>query len=172
MIKVVTAVGISIFVGSILVGCMTSKSTVATPASTNSVGVVTPGTTTTVTTVNTNNLTIDAAVIQGVVATAVSVAVQKDPSVIPALQIAQASLGGVLNGSDASTPGQIMALLGKNGNATIQAEITPLVSVVSGLEQQLLAKYGQGVAGQITLAIAKSVYAGLSVGLSSAPATK
>jgi hypothetical protein len=141
-------------------GCVT------TPASTNSVtGVVTP------VGVNTNNLAIDAAVINGLVATAVSIVVQKDPHAIPALRDAQMALGGILNGANAGTPNQIIGLLGKNSNATIAAEIGPLINTLSALEQSLLNKYGQTASGQIVIAITRAIYGGFAVGLATAPPT-
>jgi hypothetical protein len=145
---------------SLLPGCMTSKVTTVTHP-TGGTGTVTN----TVTVVNTNNLILDASVIQAAVATGVSVAIQKDPSTIPAFKDAQMALDGVLNGSNTNTTAQVLALLGNDSNPTIASEVTPLISVASSLEQQLLAKYGSGVAGQISLAIAKAVDAGLIVAL-------
>ena len=149
-------------VGMLSTGCVTSK--VVTPASTNALtGVVIGATTNTI--VNTNNLLIDASVFQGVVATAVSVVVQKDTNAIPILKDAQMALDGILNGANTNTVGNIIAVLGKNSNPTIASEVGPLVATFSALEQNLIAKYGTSVGGQITLALTKAGLAGLTVGL-------
>ena len=73
----------------------------------------------------------------------------------------------VSGGSVAFQPGygQTTKLLGANGNPALAQQVTPLIGQVSVLEQQLLAKYGQGVTGQISVAIAKAVYNGIVVGL-------
>ena len=140
---------------ALVAGCMTTKTT-----SPN--GAVT-------TTVNTNNLALDCAVIQSAAAIGTSVAVQKDPSVVPILQNAQVALGGVLNGANPSTTAQALQLIGASSNPTLGQEVAPLIGMVSALEQQLLAKYGQGVAGQISLAIAHALYSGITAGLAGAP---
>ena len=157
----------SVIAASILiVGCMTTKTPVITSTTgTNGVPVYT---TNIVVTVNTNNLNTDCLVIQGMVAGGVSVAVSKDASIIPTLKTVQTSLGGVLNGSNTNSVNQIVAVLGKDSNPTIQAELGPLVSFASGLEQQLLNKYGQTVHGQIQIAIARACYAGLVLGMGGA----
>jgi hypothetical protein len=144
----------------IFVGCLTSKTTTTNP---------TTGTVTTNTVVNQANLLLDTSILQGATSIAVSVAVQKDPSVVPALQNVQVALTGILNGANTNTTSQVLAVLGKSSNPTLVTEITPLINTVSGLEQSLLAKYGTNVSGTITLAIAKAVDAGL---IASLPVTK
>lgn len=136
-------------------GCLTSKQVTTNPN----------GTSTTNTVVNQANLLLDTSVLQGATAIATSVAIQKDPSVIPALKDTQVALNGILNGSNSNTTTQVLGLLGTNSNPVLAAEITPLIGTVSGLEQTLLAKYGTNVAGQISIAIAKAVDGGLVVGL-------
>ena len=153
-------------------GCVTDKKTVVTPATTNALGVVTGPVTNTVTTVNTNNLLLDASVLQGATAVAVSVVAQKDPSAVPALRDASVALNGILNGANPQTTGQVLGLLGSNSNATLAAEIGPLIGTVSALEQTLLNKYGSGVSGQITLALTKAVAAGFVAGLAGQPSAK
>ena len=140
---------------ALVAGCMTTKTTGPT-------GTVT-------TTVNTNNLALDCAVIQSAAAIGTSVAIQKDPSVVPILQTVQVALGGVLNGANASTTAQAIQLIGASSNPTLGQEVAPLIGMESALEQQLLAKYGQGVAGQISLAIAHALYSGITAGLAGAP---
>ena len=139
---------------ALVAGCMTTKTTGPT-------GTVT-------TTVNTNNLALDCAVIQSAAAIGTSVAIQKDPSVVPILQTVQVALGGVLNGANASTTAQAIQLIGASSNPTLGQEVAPLIGMASALEQQLLAKYGQGVAGQISLAIAHALYSGITAGLAGA----
>jgi len=128
-------------------GCMTSK------------------TATGATIVNTNNLALDCAIIQSAAAIGTSVAVQKDPTVVPILQNVQVALGGVLNGANATTTAQALQLIGASSNPTLGQEVAPLIGMASALEQQLLAKYGAGGAGQISLAIARALYSGITAGL-------
>jgi hypothetical protein len=139
-------------------GCLTSKQTSVTQGASGPV-------TNTVTVVNQANLLLDSSVLQGATAIAVSVAVQKDPSVVPALKDAQTALTGILNGASTNSASQILSTLGQSSNPALAAEITPLVGTVSGLEQSLLAKYGTNVTGQITIALAKAVNAGFATGL-------
>jgi len=163
------ALGTVIVSVCLITGCLTSKTTTVTPGSTNSLGVVTSPVTNTVTTVNTVNLTLDASVLQAVTATAVSIAIQKDPAAAPILQNVATALGGILNGASTNTTAQVIALLGSNNNnAAIATELGPLINIVSAEEQTLLSKYGLTVSGQITLAIAKAVDSGFIVGLASA----
>lgn len=142
-------------------GC-TSTSTVT--ESTNSAGVVT-SVTNTITTVNEAALLLDTSILQGATAIAVSTIVQKDPSAVPALKQAETALGEVLGGATTNSTQQILTALGQGSNATLTAEIAPLVGTISGLEQTLLQKYGATVSGEITIAIAKAVTSGFAVGL-------
>ena len=153
----------------LLTGCLTGKVSTITPASTNSLGIITGPVTNTVTIVNTNNLLLETAVLQSATAIGVGVAVQKDPSIVQALTDAQIALDGILNGASTNTPAQVAALLGNNSNPTIQGEIMPLITMASVLEQQLLAKYGTTVGGQISMAILRALDRGLAAGLIGAP---
>lgn len=149
-----------------LTGCMTSKTTTVTPGGTNSVtGAGYLPVTNTVVTVNQANLTLDCGVLQGITAGAVSVVVAKEPGSIPALKDAAVALDGILNGANTNTTAQVIGLLGGNANPVLNTEVTSLLSTVSALEQQLLAKYGPMVGGQIALAITRAVSEGLVTGL-------
>ncbi|HEV2350837.1 MAG TPA: hypothetical protein VG028_13430 [Terriglobia bacterium] len=156
--------GASLLAG--LSGCMTRKVT-----STNVTGDAVTGFTTntvTITQVNTNNLILDSAVFQGAVAIGVTAAISathQDPGVISALKNAQTALDGVLNGSNPETTAQVLTMLKANGNPALVQEINSLIASASALEQDLLVKYGAGVAGQITTALARAADAGLVVAL-------
>jgi len=136
---------------SVQPGCVTSKTTAPNGATTI--------------TVNTNNLALDAAVLQSATAIAVSVAIQKDPGAIPALKDASTALTGILTGANTQNTAQLLQTLGASNNPTLAAEITPLIGTASALEQQLINKYGSSVGGQIALAITKAVAAGFAIGL-------
>ena len=164
MKKIILAFSIIVIVAA--TGCMTSKISTITPAATNTVtGVVFPAVTNTVTSVNTNNLMLDASVLQGLTAIAVSEAVQRDPSCVQPLKDAQTALDGILNGANTNTTTQVVALLGSGSNPVLVSEISPLIGTLSSLEQTLLNKYGSGVSGQISIALTRAVLAGITVGL-------
>ena len=139
---------------AVTTGCLTSRTQT-----------VSGGVTNTIVTVNAANLALDSAGIEAVTSIAVSTVVAKDPSVIPALKNAKTVLDGILNGSSPQTTAQVLAMLQAQNNASLSNEITSLVSSVSTLEQNLLAKYGESVAGQISVALTKAISAGLAVGL-------
>lgn len=144
-------------------GCLTTKNTSVTPTSTG-------GLTTNVWyTVNTNNLALDCAGVQVVTAVAVNAALNashNDPGVVNALKSAQVALGGILNGTNPQTTAQVVALLNAQGNPALTSQVTQLIQSLSAVEQQLLAKYGITVTGQISVALTQAVYSGLTVGLS------
>ena len=146
-------------------GCMTTKTPVVTPGVNGG-----PPTTNIVVTVNQANLAMDCAGIQAATTIAVS-EVASNQQAVAILTDFNLVLSGIINGANSNSVPQVMALLGKNGNAAIQQEITPLVAAASQLEQQLLNKYGATVSGQITIAIAKAVSNGIAVGLA-VPAVK
>lgn len=141
--------------GLLIAGCVTSK--VQTPGPN--------GTTITTTVVNTNNLNLDAAVLQGATAISVSLLVQKDPSTIQPLKNAHVALDGILNGANQMTTQEVLTMLKASGNPQLSAEVTSLVQTASSLEQTLLAKYGAEVGGQIAVAVTRAVDAGLIIGL-------
>lgn len=140
-------------------GCATSKTQTVTPNGSGGF------TTNTVYTVNTNNLALDSAAAQVATAVAVNVVINAEPQSVPALKNAQAALGGILKGTNQQTTQQVIDLLKAQGNPVLAQQVTTLIGSLSAVEQNLLAKYGQGVAGQITLSLAEAVYSGLSVGL-------
>lgn len=142
-------------------GCMTSSTPVVT-SSTNSAGLVTLMTNT-VTTVNQANLALDSAILQGAVTVYLSVAVNKDPSIVPALKDAQLGLTGVLNGANTNSVSQILTALKQSSNPTLAAAMAPIVNDISVYEQAMLAKYGTTVSGQISIAFAQAVNGGLAV---------
>lgn len=142
-----------------LVGCMTSQ--VQTPGP--------KGTTTTVTVVNTNNLALDASALQAVTATTVSLVVAKYPSTTNEFRTAHIILDGVINGSNPQTTAQVLSMLKASSNPVLASEISSLIGSLSAAEQTLLQKYGAEVAGQIALALARAVDAGIVVGISAAP---
>ena len=146
-------------------GCMMSKTTNVTTGGLGTNGVPFGPVTNVVITVNQANLTLDCGVIQGIAASAVSIVAQKDPNSVPVLKDIELALGGILNGADTNTTAQAIALLGKNNNPVLAIEMTSLINTMSALEQQLLAKYGQKVGGQIALAISQAVYGGFVIGL-------
>ena len=151
-------------IGLILIsqGCVTSKTAMVTGDATTGFS------TNIVVTVNTNNLALDCAGIQVVTAVGVNAALNashNDPGVINALKNAQVALGGILNGTNPQTTSQVVALLNAQGNPALTQQVTQLVQSLSAVEQNLLAKYGATVAGQISVAITQAVYSGLTVGL-------
>jgi hypothetical protein len=139
-----------------ITGCVTSKQVTTNP---------TTGVTTTNTVVNTAQLNIDCAVLQTSFAIGTSVAVQKDPSVVPILTDVTLALNGVLHGASTNSASQVLTLLGKNSNSTIAANITPIINSLSSFEQNLLNKYGTNVAGQISIAVTTAVDQGILAGL-------
>ena len=135
-------------------GCVTSKRQV-----------VTNGVTNTVVVVNEANLAFDAAGLQAATAVAVNAVLARDPSAVGPLKTAQTVLAGVLNGTSPQTTAQVIALLKAQNNSALNQEMTTLVGEISALEQKLLAQYGATVAGEISVALTKAVYSGLTVGL-------
>ncbi len=146
-------------------GCMIGTKSTVTPGGTNTAGVYFGPITNTVTVVNEANLALDSAALEAVTSIAISTVVSKDPSVVEVLKNAHVALDGILNGSNPSTTGQVLAMLKAQNNPTLTSEINSLIGSANTLEQSLLAKYGSGVAGEITIALAKAINAGLSVGL-------
>lgn len=82
---------------------------------------------------------------------AVTYALTHDVGARPIVTDIQTALNGALNGADATIVAQIEALAGQN--ATVNAQLTPLIQGASALRGQLVAKYGTTVAGQIGKAI-------------------
>ncbi|MDE2101119.1 MAG: hypothetical protein KGL39_27980 [Patescibacteria group bacterium] len=142
-----------------LAGCMTSKVTSVTANGSGGFS------TNVVTVVNTNNLILDSAAFQGATAIAASIAIEKDPGVVPALKQAQIALDGVLNGASTNTVQDVLTSLKIQNNPVLNQQVSSLLAAASSLEQQLLAKYGVSVAGQITLSLAKAADAGLMLAL-------
>jgi len=162
------AIASVLLVGSLCVGitaCMTSKVVSVTPGGTNAQGGVFSPVTNTVTIVDTNNLALDCLGIQGLVAGATVGARMAATNAIPALQDAQTALGGLLDGANAGSVQQILEALGKSDDASLASAFAPIVTTASTIEQALLAKYGTTVAGQISIAITRAVYNGISLGL-------
>jgi len=152
-----------------LSGCMTDSTQVVTPPSTNAQGVVVGPQTNTVVTVNTNNLILDCAGMQIIAMGATMAVVDQDKTAEPELRAAQLSLGAALKGANPNTVGQVMASLGQSTNAVMLAQMGKITQGVSAMEQQLLAKYGPTVGGQIGLGIAQAVYDGMTSGLVGQP---
>jgi hypothetical protein len=144
-------------------GCMTSKQSTVTEA-TNSAGVISYQTNV-VTVVNQANLDLDCAGIQAATGLAVSMALQKDPAAKPALVNIQTALSGILQGANTNSVKQIATLIGSSTNPAVAANLTPLVSTMSTLEQSLIQKYGASTGGQIGLAIATAISNGINSGL-------
>lgn len=118
--------------------------------------------------VNEANLTLDASALQATTAIAVNVVLvqtHKDPQIIAALKNAKVAMDGILGGTSQQTTQQVIDILKANGNPSLVAQVTSIVNAVSALEQQLLAKYGTTIAGEISIEILKSLDAGLGVGL-------
>ena len=150
-------------------GCMTESAQVVTPPSTNAQGVVVGPQTNTVVTVNTNNLILDCAGIQIIAMGATMAVVDQDQTAEPEVRAAQVSLGAALKGANPNTVGQVMASLGQSTNAVMLVQMGKITQGVSAMEQQLLAKYGPTVGGQIGLGIAQAVYDGMTSGLVGQP---
>ena len=156
-------------------GCMTTKQiTPAAPASTNATtGVVTAATpAVTNTVVNQANLALDCMVLQGATTLAVSVVAAKDPSVVPALQLAAQGLTGIAAGlNTTNTSAEIVSALGGASTVAETAAVTALVSEANTLRLYLVGKYGATVAGQIGLAIDAALANGFTAGLLGQPLT-
>jgi hypothetical protein len=143
------------------VGCMT---TTTVTSSTNAVGVVTKQTNVLVT-VNAANLALDCAAIQTLTGLTVSVTLFKDPSAKVALQDISTAITGIIAGANTNSVSQLAALFGSQTNAAVLANLAPVVSSASSLEQSLLKKYGAVVGAQIGLAIITAVGNGITAGL-------
>lgn len=159
MNKIISSIGLAL----ILCGCATTKTTSVT-SSTNALG-QTIQTTNVVVAVNQANLALDCAGIQAATGLAVSIALQQDPSARADVLNVQATLNGILKGADSNSVAQITSLLKSSGNAAVTRNLAPLVSQASSLEQSLVAKYGTTVGGQIALAVANAINAGITSGL-------
>lgn len=144
-------------------GCATSSEKVVTPY-TNALGQIVYVTNTLVT-VNQAVLDIEAGAVTDLASFATSEAIKKDPSAKPILIKIQTGLTGVINGAGTNSTAQIIGLFSNSGNATITSEFAPVVTKVSQIEQSLITKYGSTVAGQIILAFAKALLAGITQGL-------
>jgi len=151
MIGMLVAFGLTLIAS----GCLTSRTVTSNPNGTFTTNVV----------VNQAQLTIDCAVIQVNTAIGVSIAVQKDPSIIPTLKDVSLTLTGILQGANTNSAAQILALVNEKNNPVIKDNIGMVVSQASNLEQQLLAKYGANAHGQIVIAIATAFNSGLTAGL-------
>lgn len=133
-------------------GCLTSKQTS-----------VTNGVTNVVVTVNQTTLALDCAAIQFGTGELVS-QFAKNPQNLVALNDAKIALDGILTGATTNNTQQALALL-KLSTPALQQQAQGLINAVSQLEQQLLAKYGATVTGEITLAIATAIDRGFATGL-------
>lgn len=148
----------------VLTGCLTSKN------STVSAGPNGTTVTNTTVTVNQANLSIESTLVQVAAAVAVTTVLStthNDPNVLQALKNAQVALGGIMNGTNPQTTAQVVELLKAQGNQALTDQITSLLTSISTAEQNLLNQLGAGsnVAGQISVALTKAVYSGLTVGL-------
>lgn len=150
-------------VAVLFTACMTQKVPVVTGSA------ATGFSTNMVTEINTANLALDSAALQGATAIAVNLVLTQtkhDPGVVQALKNAHIAIDGILVGASQQTTAQVLEMLKIQNNAALSAQATSIMNAASALEQQLLAKYGASVAGQISIEILKSVDAGLAVGLS------
>lgn len=143
-------------------GC---KTTSAVTSATNTVTGVVTLTTNTVQVVDPVALSLAVAGSEGITAIAVTTVVQKDPQAVPVLKDVQLALTGVLTGASTNSTSQVLSTLGKSSDATLSAAMTPIIQQISVLEQGLIARFGAQAGGQITLAIANAVNAGITVGL-------
>jgi hypothetical protein len=162
MKKVMTATAAILLAVLVTTGCVTSKVSKVDPNT---------GQTNIVVVVNEANLLLDSAVLQAATAigiNAVRIQTKNDPGVIQALKNAKVALDGIISGANPQTTDQVLAILRTNGNAALEQQVSSLVQTASALEQQLLAKYGKSVAGEITVSILKSIDAGLAIGLAGA----
>ena len=152
----------TISIAAAVAGCMTTKKQVV---GTDSSGATF---TNTVTVVNEGNLALDATGVQVATAIAVNtvlVQTKYDPQVLQALKNAKTALDGILTGVNSETSQQVVAMLKLQNNASLSSQVDTLLQAISAAEQNLLAKYGATVAGEITVAMVKAVDAGLTVGL-------
>ncbi len=157
---------------AIALACVTSKViSPATPASTNAHGVViAAAAATTNIVVNQANLAVDCLVLQVSTAMAVSLAAEKEPAAVPALQVTSQVLSAIASGANTTnTSAQIIALLGGTSSAPEFAAVAALVAESNSLRTALLAKYGSTVAVQIGTAIDSALATGFSDGLANPP---
>ncbi|MDR3427838.1 hypothetical protein [Silvimonas sp.] len=165
------AIGVVSLVASaiLLGGCMTESSTSVTPASTNSVGQVTPPVTNTVTIINEQNLALDCAALQLVGTPALIYALTSDPSARPIVSDIQVALTGALDGVNTNVVSDVDGLVGNN--AALQASILPLITAAGTLEQQLLVKYGTNNAVIVTKAVLQADLNTVNAALAAVPAS-
>lgn len=142
----------------ILAGCMTHRVTTIDPVT---------GATNTVTVVDTNNLAMDQDLLQSATAISLGFAIQKDPNIVPPLKTAKESIDGILNGTNQQTTQDVINVLKASNNPTLSREVASLLKAISGIEQRLLSKYGQSVAGQIHIALTQAIANGLGDALAS-----
>jgi len=140
-----------VFVG-LFSGCVTSKVASVNP---------TTGATNIVTVVNQDNLTLDASMLRLVTSIGVSFAMDKDQSILPQLKTVKIAVDGILHGTSSDTTQTVIDMLKASNNQTLSSEVAILLKTVSGIEQNLLAKYGQSNAGAISLAITGAISDGL-----------
>jgi LysM repeat protein len=141
-------------------GCLTSKKQVVT--GTTATG-FTPHT---VVTVNQAVLDADCLVVKVVATQATQRLAAKGGGTVQTLRDIETALNGIISGANTGSAGQVIKLIGVKPNDTATAdEVTQLVKDLSDYEQSLIQKYGATVAGQISLAIAKAVYAGMAAAL-------
>jgi hypothetical protein len=159
-IKLAAILSTTVILAGCFSGCMTSKVQTVTATPTGFA-------TNTTTVVNEANLAIDTAVLQSLTSIAVTEVLRRDHSLstIKIILSTETALNGVLSGANDSNTGQLLTILGSNGSDALSTEIKPLIIMASSIEQNLLAKYGATVAGKISNAIAKSVYAGMATSL-------
>ncbi|MBU6231586.1 hypothetical protein KGP36_02865 [Patescibacteria group bacterium] len=120
-------------------------------------------TTNVVVSVNQTALSFDCLAVQAVVSLGAQQVVQHDPNSTAVIHDIERALSSTLSGANHADASTIIGLVGaSNASPVTQSQITQLVQYVSNAEQALIQKYGVTVAGQVTLAIVKSVLAGLT----------
>lgn len=136
---------IALIAATVTAGCLLRKQTVVTGDA------VSGFTTNTVKVVNQTVLDGYCAGIQLLGTPALTRALQKDVSVRPIVQNIQTALVGALHGADSNVVATIEGFLGQN--PALDDQLQPLIKAASDLRGQLLAKYGDRAAVQITTAI-------------------
>lgn len=148
-------------IGGFSTGCMTSKVAQIQPN----------GSTNFVTIVNESNLEIDSLALQVATTEAASLLVARQPNLVPILRNAQVTIDGIINGLNAQTLDQVLALLKAQNNPQLADEVARLTKLADSVRASLVAKYGSTVGGEITLALLRAVNSGLIVGLGSGQTT-
>lgn len=128
---------------------------------------VTQGTNTfTVITVNTNNLNFDTGLFQSAVTTTVLTLLNSghnNNTLLPDLQIAQSSLGGILNGVSTNQVSSVIAKL--KANPALALQVNGLLKTASALEQKYLVGLDANAYAYVTHEFAAAAYQGLTAAL-------